>query len=113
MTTKNSIYSIYDRKAQYYLPPFTVRSDADAERAFIEAVTVSDTPIAQYPADFDLVCLGSIDLDTGMLTQDQMPRLMVNGLVALEAATRTRARYASMLPNGQEKPEVQAEPDAS
>lgn len=111
MTTKNSIYSIYDRKAQYYLPPFTVRSDADAERAFMEAVTMSETPISQYPADFDLVHLGTIDLDTGALTQDHMPRLMVNGLVALEQAARTRARYAAVIPNGQDPSELA--PDAS
>jgi len=97
MTQTNEIYSIYDRKAQYYLPPFAARSNADATRTFTEAVTTSETPISQYPADFDLVRLGSLDLDTGAITGLHMPELLINGLVALTAAHQQRARYKQIL----------------
>lgn len=101
MTITNNIYAIYDRKAQYYLPPFTVRSDADAHRTFTEAVMSSDTPISQYPADFDLIRVGSIDLESGMLapTESGMPVLMINGLVCLEVAQRERSRYRAIIGN--------------
>ena len=55
----DTLFAIYDRKAQYYLPPFTARSETDALRVFNEAVLTSETPISQYPADFDLLVLGS------------------------------------------------------
>lgn len=106
MTHTTKIYALYDRKAQYYLPPFTVRSDGEAHRTFTEAVMQSDTPISQYPADFDLVRIGSIDLESGMLapTENGMPVLMINGLVCLEAAQRERSRYRAVL-GGQEAPD--------
>lgn len=93
----NQVYAVYDRKAQYYLPPFTARGDAEASRMFTDAVMTSETPISQYPADFDLVKVGSFDLDTGVLTPEQPPRLMVNGLVCLTEAQRQRSRYATVL----------------
>lgn len=94
--TPHNIYSIYDRKAQYYLPPFACRGDAEAHRTFAEAVTTSETPLATYPADFDLVWLATMDLETGVVT-GSMPRLIINGLVALEAAHAQRRRYAQVL----------------
>lgn len=95
---QNIIFSIYDRKAQYYLPPFTARSEADALRTFNEAVVSSETPISQYPADFDLLVLGTVDLESGELTPERpSPRPLVNGLVALTNAQRERSRYQAIL----------------
>lgn len=93
----NQVYAVYDRKAQYYLPPFVCRGDAEATRMFSEAVMTSETPISQYPADFDLVKVGSFDLETGVLTPENIPTLMLNGLVALTEAQRQRSRYATVL----------------
>jgi len=95
----NQIFSVYDRKAQYYLPIFTSRT-ADALRQFGEIVTQSDTPIAKYPADFDLCRLGDIDLDTGLITPVH-PEPLINGLVALQLAQSERSRYAKVLSNPQ------------
>lgn len=91
------IYSIYDRKAQYYLPLFTQRGHADAQRQFTELVTQSDTPIAKYPADYDLVCLGSIDLETGRIEPTYPCETLINGLVSLQNAHVERSRYAKVL----------------
>lgn len=96
MSNTHNVYSIYDRKAQYYLPPFACRGDAEAHRTFAEAVTNSETPLAVYPADFDLVRLAVMDLETGAITAD-MPQLLINGLVALEAAHTERRRYAAIM----------------
>lgn len=104
--TSHNIYSIYDRKAQYYLPPFACRGDAEAHRTFAEAVSTSETPLSIYPADFDLVRLAQMDLETGAIIADSMPALLINGLVALEAAHAQRRRYAAILKNGAE-PDVE------
>jgi len=91
----NQIFSVYDRQAQYYLPVFSSRT-ADALRQFGEIVTQSDTPIAKYPADYDLCLLGEIDLDTGVIIAKH-PEPLMNGLVALQLAQSERARYAKVL----------------
>lgn len=106
----NFIFSIYDRKAQYYLPPFSARSEADALRTFAEAVVSSETPVSQYPADFDLLVLGSVDLETGAVTPEHpSPRPLVNGLVALTNAQRERSRYQAILSTvAQEEPTPEA-----
>nr|QJB20245.1 MAG: nonstructural protein [Microvirus sp.] len=90
----HNLYSIYDRKAAYYLPVFTMRSHADAERQFTEIVTASETPVAKYPADYDLICLGEIDLETGRITPTYPVETLVNGLVTLQNAHLERSRYA-------------------
>lgn len=100
MSNLNSLYSIYDRQAQYYLPPFASRSDAEAERTFTEAVVAGDTHIAHYPHDFDLVLIGTFDLDSGLVVPRPMPQLLLNGLVALQAAQRTRQRYQEAVKAG-------------
>lgn len=95
------LYSIYDRKAGYYLPVFNQRGHADAQRQFTELVTNSDTPIAKYPADYDLVCLGSIDLETGSIAPTYPCETILNGLVALQSAQLERSRYAKLLKSDQ------------
>lgn len=94
---QQNIYAAYDRKAQYYLPLFQTRSDAEAIRSFTEAVVGSETNVAKYPADYDLIGLGSIDMETGQIEPAWPVRLIINGLVALEAAHAERARYAKAL----------------
>jgi len=95
------IFSIYDRKAAYYLPLFTMRSDADAIRQFTGIVTQSETDVSKYPADFDLVSLGTIDLEHGRIEPDYPVRTIMNGLVAFQTAQTERARYAKILSNPQ------------
>jgi len=92
-----NLYSIYDRKAAYYLPVFQQRAHADAERQFTEIVTSSDTPIAKYPGDYDLVCLGEIDLESGQIVPKYPCETIVNGFVALQNAHLERSRYAKAL----------------
>lgn len=104
------LYSIYDRKAQVYLPPFTAQHEAMALRTFAEAVVSSETPVSQYPADFDLLLLGAVDVETGILVQETpSPRPIINGLVALTNAQRERQRYQSILSTvGEEEPAPEA-----
>jgi len=92
-----NLYSLYDRKAGYYLPIFQRRTDAEAVREFTEAVTMSEGPISKYPSDFELCELGQMDLDTGEIIPAKNARVILNGLSALQAAQAERARYQSAL----------------
>lgn len=91
------IFSTFDRKAQNYLGVFTVRSEAEAIRSFTEAVMTSETPISQYPADFDLHRMGSVDMESGEITPEYPPYPVVNGLVCLTQAHSERSRYQRLL----------------
>lgn len=54
-----NLYSIYDAKAETWLPPFLAQNHELAKRDLFTAVSgSSNTPIAQFPTDFSLVCLG-------------------------------------------------------
>lgn len=97
MAQIHGLYSIWDRKAGYYLPAFNVKSDADATREFTGIVIQSETPVSLYPADFDLVKLGTIDMESGYIDPINPVHTIVNGLVALEEAHRQRRLYKSVL----------------
>lgn len=93
----SNLYSVYDRKAGYYLPIYQARTDTDAIRAFTETVVTSDTPISKYPADFELCHLGVLDLDSGSILPNDKIRIILNGLSALQASQAERARYKDAL----------------
>lgn len=97
MSHISNIYSIYDRKAGYYLPLFMARTEGEALRQFNQIVIGSDTDISKYPADFDLVLLGTIKLESGVITPEELPEPIINGLVALQNVTTERRRYERML----------------
>lgn len=98
------LFSIYDRKASYYLPIFQAERDHQAVRGFTDIVTQSDTDVSKYPADFDLMCLGDMDLDTGELFPAKNPRHIINGMSALQAAQIERKKYQSALAPSVETP---------
>lgn len=93
------IFAAYDRKAQYYLPVFQARNEVDAIRSFTDAV-MGDTPLAKYPADYDLICLASFNTETGQIDANWPVELVINGYAALDLAQKERGRYAKAL-NGQ------------
>lgn len=52
------IFSVYDSKAEAYLPPFFMPSRGVALRAFAEASNSADHKFSRYAADFTLFELG-------------------------------------------------------
>lgn len=101
------LYSIWDRKAGYYLPVFNKKSDAEALREFQNLVVNSETPISRYPADFDLVKIGTMEMETGYIESLKNTHALINGLVSLQEAHEERRRYNTILKL--DSPEEQAE----
>lgn len=93
------IFAAFDRKAQYYLPIFQARTEVDAIRSFTDAI-MGDTPLAKYPADYDLICLAEMDTESGKITPIWPVDLVINGYTALDLANKQRALYAKAI-NGQ------------
>lgn len=58
------IYTIRDDAAEYFFSPFVARTDAEAQRMFIQSM--GDKFI--HRADYKLVCIGEFDEDLGIIT---------------------------------------------
>lgn len=63
--TELVICCIHDSKAEAYMSPFVMRSDAEAIRAFGDAVSKGGSPISDHPEDFFLYRIGSFDQLSG------------------------------------------------
>jgi len=63
-----NIYAVYDLKSESIVGGLIMeRLDAPAIRAFHDALDPkSNTVLAQHPADFTLICLGSLE-DSGQI----------------------------------------------
>lgn len=55
------IFSVYDQKAQAYLPPFYLPNSALAIRTFTDAVNTDDHAFHKHPQDYLLVEIGEFD----------------------------------------------------
>lgn len=74
----NFLYCLHDLARDYFYPPAVSPDDAQAVALFTELVNDSEIIVGQRPADFDLVCLGSFDPETGNLVPAK--RRVVRGL---------------------------------
>lgn len=65
--SKINVYTVRDSKAECYLPPFTMRTNAEAIRAFGDSVQKPGTTIHDHPGDFFLYKVGEFDQVSGSL----------------------------------------------
>lgn len=54
------IFAVYDKKAESYGPLMALPHEAVAIREFENAVQQEDSPLRNYPDDFELHCIGSM-----------------------------------------------------
>lgn len=60
-------YSIYDRKALQYHPPFYASTDGAASRSLSDLVADAQTSVGRHPTDYVLYCVGQYDDAKGQL----------------------------------------------
>lgn len=65
---KHQIYTVYDRIAEEYAPPWIARNDAVAVRQMLSLM--KDSP---FPDDFWLFCIGVFNSDSGLIEGDKKP----------------------------------------
>lgn len=65
---KHNLYSIYDVKADAYLPPFTLHQDGMAVRAFRDCCNDDTHNFGKNPGDYTLFKLGEFDDQSGLVT---------------------------------------------
>lgn len=58
------IFTVYDTKAETFMPPFFVPAIGLATRTFSDCINSNEHHFAKHPADYTLFKLGSFDTDT-------------------------------------------------
>ena len=65
MSSTQLCFTVYDSKAETFMPPFFVPSKGLAIRAFEDCVNSADHHFGKHPADYTLFSLGTFDMDVG------------------------------------------------
>lgn len=74
------IFTVYDSKAEAFLPPFFTTATGLALRMFEDCANNPEHLFGRYPGDYTLFELGTFDSDTG---QFELSKTMVNLGVAI------------------------------
>lgn len=72
------VYSLLDRKLREYGPLVQANNAEAIKRALVDGLKGSNSLIEKHPEDFDLMEVGSFDLDTGELIGVKIPMLINN-----------------------------------
>ncbi len=70
MSQLQLMFTVFDTKAETFMPPFFVPSRGLAIRAFEDCINSPDHHFGQHPADYTLFALGSFDTDVGHFNID-------------------------------------------
>ncbi|AXL15280.1 nonstructural protein [Microviridae sp.] len=77
---KHYTFSIYDSKADAYLPPFFLHQEAMGIRAFSDAVNNPESQIHLHPADYTLFLIASFDDEKGEMIPMPSNKNLGNGI---------------------------------
>ncbi len=77
---KHEMFSVFDVKAQAYLPPFVLPSEGMAVRIFGDCVNSSDHQFGKHPGDYTLFRIGSFDDSVCVVSCTPSALKVVNGL---------------------------------
>lgn len=84
----SNIYVVHDKVAASIIGGAHLhKHDAAAVRFFADIASIQDSQIARHPHDFALYRVGSIDLETGVLTAET-PEVVIDGASWIAAQRR-------------------------
>lgn len=69
------MFSVYDEKAQAFLPPFFLHAEGMARRVFGDCVNSNDHQFGRHPQDYTLFLIGEFDDGTGTFTSSSKQSL--------------------------------------
>ena len=74
----HQMFSVYDSKAEAYLPPFQADTLGLAERMFQDTINDPRTPFHKHPEDYTLYHIGTFDSHTAQLSSGKHT-VVING----------------------------------
>jgi len=60
----HNVFTVYDAKAEAYLPPFILPKISMAKRTFSDCVNSNDHQFGAHPEDYTLFTIGTFDDET-------------------------------------------------
>lgn len=78
-------YSIFDRKALQYHPPFFASTDGSAVRSFSDAANDAQSSIGRHPSDYVLFYVGEYDDQKGAMLPVSPLIHIVDAVAVVEA----------------------------
>lgn len=83
-----NLYSIYDKKAEYYLMPFFAESEVQAKRIVVNsALSDTDCSLNRFSQDFRLDKLATLNINTGKVVENISTVAEVQSLVIAYQST--------------------------
>ncbi len=76
---KFRVFTVYDVKANAYLPPFVLPETGMAVRTFADAINDKDHAFGKHPGDYTLFDIGLFNDATGLL-DGESPKSVHNGI---------------------------------
>ena len=70
---KLNVYTVHDIKAEAYITPFFLPTDAVAERTFTDCANDRNHQFGKNPADYTLFKVGEFDTQTGVFSIYETP----------------------------------------
>jgi hypothetical protein len=67
------IFAIFDMKGSYYLPPFFLKSNGEAIRAFADMVNTDGHQLNKHSADYVLFEIGIFNEENGHIIPSSAP----------------------------------------
>ena len=99
------LFTVYDEKAEVFLPPFFVHTIGIATRAFSDAINAvnTDHQFSKHPQDYTLFKLGYFDDSTAEMVSD-IKKSLGNGV---EFVNQSPPNERSESPHGTTNPPIQ------
>ena len=76
----DQIFSVFDEKAEAFLPPFYLPREAMAIRTFTDTVNNPESPLNRHPEDYTLFHFGQFDNVIGAFELFASPKPLGNGV---------------------------------
>lgn len=111
MNTISFLFSVYDRAAESFAPPFLCPHNGIAIRGFQDAINDNrrESDISKHPDDFDLYVVGQFDSSTGRIEPIKPEKPIVLG----KQLAIGRSPNTDLLPFGNSATMRDSEPNSS
>lgn len=100
----HKLFTVYDEKAEVFLPPFFVPTLGIALRAFTDAINSDSHQFGKHPSDYTLFELGSFD-DHDATLQEKAKKSLGNGVEFIDP----EHEHSLGEFNGQNDPPIQSD----
>lgn len=87
MTVIHKVFTIYDCKAEMYLPPFYFKTAGQATRAFEESCNDPQHQFHKHPEDYTLFELGTYDDNSAVFEIGATPYALGKALEYIKGVT--------------------------